>query len=469
MAQITDLPPEILQQIINSVIESRSYMGPICASVSQQWQAHSEMVMFSSLRLTQERIKSSAQIMTQSRRSYVRYIHMRATLPEYDADESLRLDYSETEDDKQQNVVVFTDAVELLFRTLAAWEVSAVESNQPLKSITLSISASSPSDSLYAMDNTYLPEHDVRHRNARRLMNRWEDSYLGLQSDAYEGFPVLRMISEFHCPIGYPHRKISPSACCEIAALLPNAHTLFWVLDDGELHDLERRIDAREQFAAKLALVPLSVQHFTLMYNGNQINSPDLSVPCLIKNNAELLDPLSMALHNLARQLVTLNLDGPIVVDDELLWTESPGVSESTWDTNVSSYFPHLEHVRICRAMVTASGSWLFRPKRAQLNDPFEDPDEFRPGDEPMHQLEWAVIPEVANKFFTAAFNSAAHMPRLKFMELELASPESLLLLYDRIGQDMWVDNAVGFDFSDEAVTAWKEASRVHPGNTFGI
>lgn len=411
MTAWASLPPELVRQIVHLVIdtddeESTGKPASGYVTISREWQSYVEERTFSSLRIRSTEVHN-LHIVTRPRHLYVRNMTFEVILPEYDIKSTAF--YKETREEQQQNNRSFAEAIFRFFDVVGGWNNlpdGALKSSQQ-RGISLRISASSPSDNEPAQFGTRY----YRHR-------RWEISVLELSPDQARNLPSLPIISEFLC--GEAHefvRKLDPRTCCEMAAKMPNVHTLDWSFSDNERRNLDRRIRMRREFAASLQIIPESVRHLTLGHVGNQTDSHSWDPPRLYQGGAESPDPLSVALQHLSRRLCTLNINNA-TISQEIFWpTWSPSLRPGECDE-----FPYLETMMISLTEVTPSGEWLFTGDPIDYDEDPSDSDDSEVVIKPDGDLYWfrtKLDQDHAEHYFLAAARAAQHMPRLKLLTIE--------------------------------------------------
>ncbi|KAI0137369.1 hypothetical protein BJ170DRAFT_678216 [Xylariales sp. AK1849] len=138
---------------------------------------------------------------------------------------------------------------------------------------------------------------------------------------------------------GLKNRRISPSACCWIAAKLGKLDKIIWHLSDNEKKDIALRKTPRQEFSERLADLPQSLKHVVLHYTRNADDFAE--------------DPLSLALGELCRGLVMANTKASLEHG-----CFAPGKSEH--DSNDGTQRPNLQTLTLTLSAVTPSGNWLF-------------------------------------------------------------------------------------------------------------
>lgn len=210
----------------------------------------------------------------------------------------------ETTEEQRANNRAFTDAVIGLFETLAGWDLD-VSANRAT-GVKVILVASSPSDS-----GTDTAPY-------RRLRNTWRDSVLELNlaqhiETDYE-LPRLPVITSFIYRSG---RNTAPSACCCIAAKLPNLREISWAFDDYDAWETSptRRKQLRLDFARGLADIPESLRSFKLEFGHRSLCNHAVEPPVLVDGPISTSpDPLSEALRTLSLRLETFNIEGGVVL-----------------------------------------------------------------------------------------------------------------------------------------------------------
>lgn len=462
MASFTSLPPEIVQSIVHVTLEMQPGMACKYATVSRDWQALVEKKTFSSLRLNSMRVQELSNILTPRRRSYVRNIAVEVTLPEYDVEKAGHR--KETPQEQHTNSQTFTDLICALFAVLATWKLPADGATGEQRGVSLSLSASSPSDQVAA--------RGYRLRNRKK---RWASSCLYLTKHPNQNLPSIPVVSKFSCADFDTQRKLAPITCCEIAEVFPNVHTLDWNLLDNERRDLARRIKLREDFAIGISKIPQSVRHFKLAYGGGSPQNHDWSPPRLYNGDDSTSDPLSAALHSLLPRLVVLELHECVTIGTELFWPASS--STPLISSGISSQFPRLEKLSVGAGMVAPSGKWLFieDPRivgrhRAPSIPTYLDDEDIQPGDIPLHWYRYQLDHDLGNPYFLAAAYAARHMPRLKTLDLTLGCTGlNTMMAYDVLEDgrraSLGFFGSPPFDPSHEVKEAWRDTTEVLVGD----
>ncbi|KAF7539529.1 hypothetical protein G7054_g2020 [Neopestalotiopsis clavispora] len=397
MAGWTSLPSEVVREIVHLVVASTPESACDLASISRGWQECVEEKTFASLRIRSTQMQQLRDIVTPLRQSYVRQMTFEVVLPKYDA--KLLAWRKETPDEQQLNKRAFTHAI-LPFLTLSPVGMHRLAGNT-------------------SSDRAYL---SASRRPARATRYLIATAYS--VADSSHKIPLLPAISEFLCGNELYSRKLSPKTCCDIAAQMPNVHTLDWNLADNERSDLARRIQMRQGFAAGLQMIPASVRHFTLYHGPRAPNTHTWDPHRLESGNQDSHDPLSVALRSLSQRLYTLTIDNA-TVSPEVFWPVSPSSPRLPSPDEVGE-FPHLEKVTVRLNEVTPAGEWFFTGHYAPIGEESGDSDDsdifIKPDSHSWFRCK--LDPKVAEPYFLAAARAAQHMPKLKEFFLEwMATP----------------------------------------------
>lgn len=231
----------------------------------------------------------------------------------------------------------------------------------------------------------------------------------------------------------------------------------------------------RDRFAFGLqTLLPQSVRHLVLYYEGGDPENHDCSPSCLHDSSSP--DPLSVALRTLSQRLITMSIDDRIVLDAEVFWPVA------TTPAAPIPQFPNMEILSICTAAVTASGTWLFEPDPSlggrpdspdsELRHPlvFDEEEEFECREYMLNDYRCLVVPDLANQFLLAAAGAAAHMPRLSSLEITMASTCPVWIYLDagsNIAQPtLKIQGTNLFSLSDEVKEAWQVVAQGRIGGS---
>ncbi|KAK9418926.1 hypothetical protein SUNI508_07698 [Seiridium unicorne] len=403
MAGWSSLPPEVMREAVHLAVKANPESAREFATISlfraigrTTW----EEKTFASLKIRSTQMQQLRDIVTPLRQSYIRNMTFEVVLPEYDA-KSLAW-YKETPEEQQLNSRSFTDAILPFFDAVASWNSSAAGKLEERRGISLRISASCPSDKV--------PD---RYGVLRRRYKRWDRSVLEILQDYDRKIHLLPAISEFLCGDDFHSRKLSPRACCDIAAQMPNGHTLEWNLSDNERSDLARRIKMRQEFASCLQAIPDSVRHFTLYHGPRAPNTHTWDPPRLYSGDEDSHDPLSVAFRRLSRRLHTLTIDNA-TISPEVFWPVSPSASLPNLDE--CGDFPYLEKVVVRLSEVTPSGEWFFTGHHTPAGEESGESDDSNIYIKPdtLSWLRYKLDLSLADPYFLAAAHAAQRMPRLK-------------------------------------------------------
>ncbi|ROW13720.1 hypothetical protein VPNG_04605 [Cytospora leucostoma] len=438
MAQLTSLPNEIKDYIINCVIQTSPETAALCASVCRDWQFLVERRAFRHLNFDQSDLENVRRILTPTRQAYICQVYFVALLPEYDANH--RIYKEETTEEQRANDCAFTDAIIGLFETLAGWDLD-VSANRAT-GVKLILGASSPSDS-----GTDVAPY-------RRLRNTWRDSVLelNLAQDTQPDYelPRLPMITSFIYGGG---RNTAPSACCYIAAKMPNLRDINWGFDDYDAWETSptRRKQLRLEFARGLADLPESLRSFALQFSHRSLENHAVDPPVLVEGPISTsLDPLSEALRSLSLRLETFILELGVVMGEDLFWPKEG--EECTW--------PCLEEIEVNLSCTSPSGEWLYRHDPKQPPPP--PPRSMLP--DRRYYTRSHPVPEQVSRYFLAAAHAAAHMPRLRHLRMEFHGYPECGLDFEVPGDDMlgsaevYVWGTTELELTTEMRDAWRAA-----------
>lgn len=456
MTTWASLPPELVRQIVHLVIDT-DHGEPIgkpasnYAIISREWQSFVEEKTFSSLRIRSTEVHK-LHIVTRPRRLYVRNMTFEIILPEYNV-KSLAF-YKETREEQQQNNRSFAEAILGFLDVVGGWNILPEQQ----RGISLRISASSPSDN----------EPD-QFGTRRYRYRRWENSLLQLSQDQARNLPSLPIVSEFLCGDEFV-RKFDPRTCCEMAAKMPNVHTLDWKFPDNERRNVDRRISMRQDFAAGLRIIPESVRHLTLCHVSSQPDSHFWDPPRLYQGGAESPDPLSVALQHLSRRLFTLNINYA-TVGPELFRP----ISSSSLCPGERDEFSYLEKIMVSLTEVTPSGEWLLTGDPTSGDEESSDSSDdseivIKPDNDPPW-FRAKLDQDRAEYYFLAAARAAQHMPRLKLLTIEWTLTPLPCGMYYEISEHTGHRAALVFwgspppEPSGQVVKAWRRVTEILLGS----
>ncbi|ROV98436.1 hypothetical protein VPNG_08515 [Cytospora leucostoma] len=465
MASLSNLPTEIKEQIIRYAVDSGPEIAAICACLSRYWQALVERRTFRSLRLDSSHLNDLRRIVTPSRQAHVRRIDFSAVLPEYGCHEGDIEPETETTEEQHSNNRAFTDAVTRLFESLASWELQENQ-NDEVPRVELFLSAYSPND-FGIMPNGTRIEYLL-------MPKRWNSSVLDLVEGASEDLPYLPMIAAFeYRPRNERPRirkNLAPSACCQIAAKLPNVQKLSWFLEDRDRGDSSApRRQLRQDFATSLAELPESVRHFELGFE-NLGPANHAVQPATLVEHGTAPDALSEALRSFSMRLQTLDLNGCIVLDQDFLWPKECS-SPSTRSHSNSPCWPRLERLSVQMANTSASGEWLY-DHRPHLQQPCPPPPRSMSPDY-RYQFRSHPVPELINRYFLAAAQAAAHMPRLRSLEMGWGDLIACVLSYHPLRGDPLAEllfyDAPNMYLTQELQDAWIAGAKSGQGRDLHI
>lgn len=451
MASFQSLPYEIHDAILEIAVKRDPEIAAGLACVSPQWQTHIEKQTFRSLRVDQNRLDGLRDIVTPTRRAYVRHIEMDVLLPGYTVSEARCR--RETPAEQHANNEAFTEGVCGLLSVLAAWKLADDGEGVALVLRTYSLNEVGPRRNIEG------PSVALR----GRLLN----SYLDFTSEAYGNLPQVPVITAFNYTVVLRARYLVPRVCCEIASTAPNLRRVDWDLNDDEKNDPQRRRHLRQDFAASLGELPESLRYFRLAFNDPGL--PNQSVESRAYDTDTLnMDPLSLALRTLSQRLIKFELEDSMVLGSEFFWPiveATASLPSNGLDTSAApSWWSALEELSIHVSQISPQGTRLF------------DPNPHRPRQPPrlgasMMNPNIGPGPELLHRYFLAAGSAVARMPRLTCLAIRWGPSRSCqccVLSYKVMTgilaggvsrAELRIRAPAGMDIADEVKMAWCAAS----------
>ncbi|KAH6655549.1 hypothetical protein BKA67DRAFT_657481 [Truncatella angustata] len=479
------LPPEILGRIISFLIPDNGLSLPITsitkpwksygsiahfATVSKLWQRYVERLTFKNLFLSTVRLSTASRIITSQRLEYVRSIDLEVILETYDDEATCRV---ENEAEKARNNEQFTCTVIALFALLRELDMPKFNS---LHDRVLRLRAYSPSDPWRRDDWPSIRKTRVNGLTDNILEARFDQSYLEFIEPLDSSINTFS-IFEVPDPVGrnLTYRRISPSACCSIAAKLGKLNKIIWHLSDNEKKDIALRKTLRQEFSEQLGHLPLSLKHMVLRYTRNPPRNHTVSPASILGADGSGEDDLSTALHDLCKRLVTADIEASL---ENSFFTPI----DSIRDSNAKAQWPDLQTLNLTLSAVTPSGKWLFNrhPDAVEDEDPWIEEDNLMdlkpdtPAEEDWRLYEFRGSPSVSviKPWFLAAAEAARNMPSL--LELKIVSGCGTIpkpyraycaLQYSVRALLLEITSTPVLDVDLELEEAWRDTARVQLQN----
>ena len=232
---------------------------PPYAPISRSWQYAIEIHTFREVWVKSTELEWFSRIMGKHRRKFLRRINFDIILPTYT---DMACTKFETEQDRQTNSQVFTQAIKGLLALIRSWhdDFQSARNDDPAsveQSMCLSIrSCYSPKDDAYTgwEKKRMLCNDEDCSRHHDLFEHRYEASLLQLLS--IEEIQEIPQISSFFRSHG--RRGIEPRSLAILASKFPNLDTFRWGLDDDEKRDPHLRQQTR--------LGQFSLHRFSLEY-----------------------------------------------------------------------------------------------------------------------------------------------------------------------------------------------------------
>ncbi|CAG8897572.1 unnamed protein product [Penicillium egyptiacum] len=414
------LPLETLQHIFSY---QTSRLTP-CTCVCRQWQVAAERFTFADLHINSADLDDFRRILPLSnsagRRFHLRSLYFKIILPEYSV--AARGHY-ETQDDRDGNNKVFTQAITSLFEILSSWPKYDCY-------MSLQIYARSPSDWQAEPDWTIRrtrQERGYAFPEEELLQRRYQDSYLQLMGKT--GLPDVKCITSLDVSGCENFRNIAPGAVSKITVHLPRLQTITARLCDKVRNDTEM-CDGLGDFPTVAASWPSSLRHLQLRYEPRYDED-------YIPHSTPGPNFRSLALHQMTQQLESVDLS-ETMIGPELFWPVDAN--------NTTPFWPNL--IQITIRYSNAPASW---------DDSVEPPDD---------QQESPFKSKYLDELSLAAGRAAQHMPRLNSMEIGIGSSSTpashYYFTYDAIlGEAIWAISSE-FYVSKKAQQAWDVAAKRH-------
>ncbi|KAK7916962.1 hypothetical protein PG985_010570 [Apiospora marii] len=390
------IPPEIKSQILRLAFtdedgHSTSKLMSKYATVSREWQEHVESITFKDIYLNPRRLDEAKAILTTSRQDYIRKVHFEASLwdrPRF---------WTNSERDNASSAE-FSEQLASLLNYLHGWNMT-----HPKVELEL----------------------------GQRFKYHGFTTLISLRSGVYRELPNVHFITKFTISTT-SELKLVPKTCCEIASLFPNLRIIDWLL----LLPLETsasHVQARQEFAAALALIPASVRDFALSYrciihHGNAAGS--------VRPGSGAPDSLSVALRRLSTQLEAVHLD--MVIDSEVFFGTDMNPEEAHW--------PRMRAVTVVLGGQTSEGDKIFvRGATSPLPVP---------------------VQKVINQYYLAAGTAAAGMRNLKRLEISQRFPPTMMFEYlvndATTGADLYITDVKELKLPPNVEEVWWRAAREH-------
>ncbi len=234
---------------------------PAYAAISPSWQYAIERQTFREITIKNTGIDEFSRIVVKHRRLLLRRLELNVVLPTYTDRACTKF---ETENDKQSNNQVFTEAVKDVLALLRSWhdefQITRMDRDAPIEqSFRLCIGdCYSPKDR--RENGTHLDYNNFFFTKSHDLFqHRYESSLLRLES--IEGMQEVPQISSFHRSPST--RNIEPRSLAMIASKFPNLDSFYWRLLDDEQRDPRLRQQTRSGRLLKYTSTLQALQHKT--------------------------------------------------------------------------------------------------------------------------------------------------------------------------------------------------------------
>ena len=369
---MNDLPQELMARVISylALLETPimeppyvprlpPYVPPkprlsqyACASANLQFAI--ERCLFSRLALKSDDLSTFETLVAHStrRRALLWCLSFTPVLPAYDIHACAQF---ENPYDQQANNEAFATAVKSLYTILH--ECDAVDGETPLRlrlDTPFAPSDESHQDWNEVYGNSRGSDSDSRQEGWK---HRYEHSYLNL--DEKMDLPALGRVTTFIVSANGP-RYIAPATVITLLKSHPQVQSLPLGLQDNERKSPELRIQLRTDFARRLQDVRCS--DLTYLDLGYRYEEPCdqrfVNADVRGAHEGSTHDALSTSLHNFlvaCPKLKTINLDGPICIDESFFWPQNPGADEPGAD---EPRWPDLQNLWVRLSLVRPDGGW---------------------------------------------------------------------------------------------------------------
>jgi hypothetical protein len=371
---LSDLPPELTARVISylALLETPNLRSPpyvnskphisryACASAGLQFAI--ERHLFSRLALKSDDLSTFEALVAYStrRRALLRYLSFTPVLPAYDIHACAQF---EKPYDQQVNNEALATAVKSLYTILHACD--AVEGEKPLR-VHLD-TPFAPSDERHQdWDEVYANSRGWDSDNRQEVWkHRSEHSYL--QIDDQMDLAASERVTTFVVSADGP-RYVAPATVLTLLKSHPKLQSLLLNLQDNERKSPKLRTQLRTDFARRLRDIRYAdLTYLKLSYRYEEPSDQrfvNADVRDIHKGSTH--DALSTSLHNFlvaCPKLRTINLTGPICLDESFFWPQNPGANEPRWP-DLQKFWVHLSPVR------PDGGWWLDNHPGIPIEDP---------------------------------------------------------------------------------------------------
>lgn len=354
---LNDLPAKLTARVISHLAEleqspigSRNGLSRH-APVSVNLQHAIERLQFSNLTITSDDIAAFEKLVSRScsrRRALLQRLTFTPVLPAYGDNACAR---HERRADGACNDEAFLTAIKGLFIALNACD--NVEKASPMRLLLGNPYA--PTDPRYRGKETRAAQaFAVEIGNRKDLFDeRFAHSYIC--PELSDDLPAVKRVTQFVVHGDGP-RFVAPSSIFSLLKILPCVDDLTLSLYDEERKSPDLRKQLRVDFARALLVgqsgiinkVPLDYRHQGP--SDHRFTNADMRDAC----DGSTHDTFSTSLRQYlsgCRQLTTVNLGGPICIDETFFWFSAK---------EVDYQWANLEHLHVDMSMVRPDGGWYF-------------------------------------------------------------------------------------------------------------
>ncbi|KAK8067820.1 hypothetical protein PG996_006932 [Apiospora saccharicola] len=272
----------------------------------------------------------------------------------------------------------------------------------------------------------------------------WESrpSFVKLPHDVHLRLPEVPRVTKFTHGIDVwssPFR-LTPGACCGIANRFPNLKAIHWFFLHGPPeNDIPSQLLWRHDFVTGIPLIPESVREASIC----EELIPERLVGL---TSGQTLDPLSLALRGFIKQLESLVVRA--TVGKEIF--DNPDFNGDCRD----SPWPRLREITLVIADRTPQGHGFFDKRMSTTNA----------GEHPLDKVQVCQLSPYGEIYWIALARAAAHMPRLKRMDVRWYTSPYLTYSVepDSSGASLKLSNLNQFNIRGALQEAWWETARVH-------